>query len=73
MAANLSLQEVLALAEQLSEAEQRTLVTRLQEHIQRQRLSNDEWIALFDSMKVSIPPGENFSLRREDWYGDDGR
>ena len=71
--AQVTYDEVVRLAEQLSPVEQQALIAHLQETAKHRKLTKEEWLALFDSMKVSIPLGKDFSLRREDWYGDDGR
>lgn len=65
---------VVILAEQLSDEEQRALVARLLEKRPNPNdLSYEEWEAIFDSMIMPGAPGPDWSDRREDWYGDDGR
>lgn len=61
------------LIEQLPPDEQEDLLHRLQERTQRRTVSPEEWAQVFDSLKISAPVGENFSLEREDWYDDDRR
>jgi hypothetical protein len=65
--------EVIKLVDQLTLTEQRALVEYLQEQAKEKLLSSEQWNMLFDSLKTEIPLGDSFSLRREDWYGDDGR
>jgi hypothetical protein len=65
--------EVVKLAEQLSPADQQALVAHLQVIARRRELSFEEWSLLFDSIKDDTPVIADFSNRREDWYGDDGR
>lgn len=60
--------EVVKLAEQLSLSEQQALITHLLELAKHRELSSDERKRLFESIIVDIPPGEAFSLNREDWY-----
>ena len=71
--AEVTYDQVVRLAEQLSPQEQKALIAHLQTISKQRELSSDEWKALLDSSKVSIPPGPNFSDRRIDWYDDDGR
>lgn len=66
--------EVVRLAEQLTPEEQDALAMHLQEIAQRRQLTKDERKALFESMIVDLGTvSSDFSFRREDWYGDDGR
>ncbi|MBZ0299002.1 MAG: hypothetical protein K8J31_04640 [Anaerolineae bacterium] len=71
--AQVTYDEVLRLAEQLTPAEQQALIAHLQELAEHRALTDDEWDALFDSLKMNIMPAAEFSLRRADWYDDDGR
>jgi hypothetical protein len=61
------------LAEQLSPEDKQALIQRLQETAQERELTVQEWKALFESTVIHNPIKEPFSLRREDWYDDDGR
>jgi len=67
----ISYETLLRLVEQLPEEEQQDLLRRLQIKTQRRKLTKEEWIALFDSIKIDTPIGEGFSLNREDWYDDE--
>ncbi|MBC8100943.1 MAG: hypothetical protein H7Y11_15995 [Armatimonadetes bacterium] len=64
---------VVILAEQLTPDEQRALVEHLQHIASTRQLSYAEWKTVFEAMKITIPLVGEFSDRREDWYGDDGR
>lgn len=71
MASNLY-QEVVRLAEQLSIEERQALIEHLQKPPDRS-LSFEEKQRLLQSMIISTPLANGFSLKREDWYGDDER
>lgn len=64
---------LLDLVDQLSD-EQRHMLMR---HIQQSEdtaVTQDEWKTLFESTLLDLGPVvSDFSNRREDWYGDDGR
>lgn len=64
---------VVKLAEQLSPEEQQALIEHLQGIAKQRQLNFDEWGVLLDSIKFNVSPGAEFSDRRADWYGDDGR
>jgi hypothetical protein len=69
-----SYQQVLQLAEQLTPEEQQTLIARMQEIAAARQLSIRERKALFASMTLDLGPvAPGFSDRRADWYGDDER
>ena len=66
------LQDVLNLAEGLTDDQKAELVVWLLEHIKTHELTVRERLAIFDSMTVdlgAVLPG--YSDQREDWYGDD--
>jgi hypothetical protein len=73
MMAQATLDEVLRLAEQLSQQDQQALIAHLQAVSQQRKLSFQEWKTLYDSLKMHTPVLKDFSNRREDWYEDDGR
>jgi hypothetical protein len=60
------------LVEQLPEAEQDDLLKRLAQRKQKS-LTAEEKIRLLNEAILSIPVNEEPSIRREDWYDDDGR
>lgn len=71
--AQVTFEEVVKLAEQLTPVEQQALIAHLQEIAKQRELTFAEWKALFDSMKDDTPIIADVSPRRVDWYGDDGR
>ncbi len=60
------------LVEQLPEAEQKALLERLLYRKQKP-LTAKGWIELLDAAVLSAEVNEAPSVRREDWYDDDGR
>ena len=65
---------VLKLVERLSEAQQRTLMLHLLRQFAPSALSPEDKIRLLHSMSIDLGPiSPDYSDRREDWYGDDGR
>ncbi len=71
--AQVDYQAVVQLVDQLSAEQKQALIAHLQKSAKERELNFEEWKALFDSLKISSPVGKDFSLNREDWYGDDGR
>ncbi len=68
----ISYETLLTLVEQLPAEQQQDLLHRLQtKQPPHQKLSKEEWIALFESLKIDTPIGEGFTLNREDWYDDE--
>lgn len=62
------------LVEQLSEDQQKDLIKRLLTRQAHQRpLTIEEKMRLLDAVKLDIGVNQEPSVRREDWYGDDGR
>lgn len=70
---NFSYDDIVKLVDRMSKREQLALIDHLQEIVKERELTSQEWNMLLDAAIVSIPAGPNFSDRREDWYGDDGR
>jgi hypothetical protein len=69
-----TLEQVLEMARQLSEADKQTLVAELLESVKDPReLTQDEFEALIDDMVLPGKPANYSSDRRIDWYSDDGR
>lgn len=67
-------EQLIELVEQLSEEQQNDLIARLlTRQAQHRPLSVDEKIRLLDAMKLDVAVREEPSVRRVDWYGDDGR
>lgn len=66
--------QIIDLVEQLPEAQQNELIARVLAHRAETRpLTVEEKLALLDSVKLDVAIKEEPSIRREDWYGDDGR
>jgi len=71
---NVDYEQVVSLVEQLSEEQQSDLIVRVLTQRARQRpLTIEEKIQLLDAAKLDNPVHEAPSVRREDWYDDDGR
>lgn len=80
-----SYEYALTIVDALNPDQQRAMVIHLTERLAQQRqdrlieaastreLTVEEWKALFDMTVIHTPPLADFSNRREDWYGDDGR
>jgi hypothetical protein len=64
---------VLNLVEQLPEEQKHELLTRLLNNAENRPLTKEEKKTLYHSSILSIPVNEEPSIRREDWYDDDGR
>jgi len=69
---NIEYGQLVELVKQLPPAQQKDLIAQLlttQEH----PLSAEEKIQLLDAAKIHRAVNEEPSVRREDWYDDDGR
>jgi hypothetical protein len=67
-------EQLVELVEQLSEEQQKDLIKRLLTRQAQQRpLTVEEKLKLLDAVKLNIAVNEEPSIRRVDWYGDDGR
>ncbi len=64
---------LLKLVEQLPDEQKRDLLRHLAQTVQQRNSSADEWMRLLRSAQIDAPIAEVPSLRREDWYDDDGR
>jgi len=76
MAVQLSIEyeQLIVLIEQLTNEQRNDLLVRLLTHKAQERpLTAEEKIQLLDAAKLHLSVNEEPSLRREDWYGDDGR
>jgi hypothetical protein len=71
--ADMTFEEVVRLANQLTPAEKQALAQYLLEAAQERELTPEERIALRRSAIIDIPFHYNPSVRREDWYDDDVR
>ncbi len=66
--------DIIELIEQLSDEQQQDLITQIMTlRTQRRPLSPEEKIQLLDAAKLHNPVNETPSIRRSDWYNDDGR
>ena len=71
---NIDYNELVELVEQLSEEQQRDLITQLLTQRSRHRpLTPEEKIQLLEAAKLHNPVNEAPSVRRIDWYDDNGR
>jgi len=76
MALQLSIryEQLVELVEQLSEEQQKDLIKRLLTRQAQQRpLTIEEKLKLLDAVKLDVAVNEEPSIRRIDWYDDDGR
>jgi len=71
--ATVSFEEIVELVDGLSSAEQTQLTTYLLESARKRQLSVEEKMHLLRSVQISAEVNQEPSVRREDWYGDDGR
>jgi hypothetical protein len=71
---NITYETLVELVEQLPSDQRQALLARLLEKTKTRPLNVDERKALFESMIVDLGAvSAQYSDRREDWYGDDGR
>lgn len=67
-------EQLVELVEQLSEEQQKDLIKRLLTRQAQQRpLTVEEKLKLLDAIKLNVAVNEEPSIRRVDWYDDDGR
>jgi hypothetical protein len=67
-------EQLIEVVEQLSEDQQKDLVKRLLTRQAHQRpLTVEEKLKLLDAVKLDAAVNEEPSIRRADWYDDDGR
>jgi hypothetical protein len=67
----ISYHTLLELVDQLTDAQREALLAHLKSTTGQ--MSADERIAMFRAGMMNNPVNEEPSVRREDWYGDDGR
>ncbi len=70
---SLTMDQILHAAEQLSPADQAALIAHLQQHVGQRALPVERKIALLRDAQLDNPVNEEPSVRRRDWYADDGR
>lgn len=61
------------LVEQLPPEQQENLLQRILTGKRASNLTRSERVAAYRASIMSVPLREEPSIRREDWYGDDGR
>ncbi len=67
-------EQLITLVEQLSPEQQKDLMKRLLIQQSEQRsLTIEEKLKLLDAVKLDVAINEEPSIRRVDWYDDDGR
>lgn len=59
--------------ENLSPEEKAVIASLVQPPSEPPALTADEKLRRLQAVMVTTAPGAQFSMRREDWYGDDGR
>lgn len=65
---------LLEIVDQLSEEQQQQLINQIMEQrLRRRPLNTEEKIQLLESAQIHNPINETPSIRRADWYDDDGR
>lgn len=70
---NIPYETLVDLVEQLSTEQQQDLLMRLADNTQDRQLSKEERKALYHASIMRVPILDTPSVRRQDWYGDDGR
>lgn len=70
---NIPYETLVTLVEQLPAQQQQELLVHLLQSTRERSLSKEEKQTLFHNSILNAPVNEAPSLRREDWYDDDGR
>lgn len=70
---NIPYETLLNLVDQLPEEQQQALLQHLMKRAGERTLTTDEKLALYHASIMDNPVNEAPSIRREDWYDDDGR
>jgi hypothetical protein len=70
---NIDYEALVQLVNQLPVDKQQALLVHLLERAKIRQLSKEEKIALLHASILSVPIKEEPSIRREDWYDEDGR
>ena len=68
-----TLEEIIALVDTLTPIEQTQLTAHLIEVARSRQLSVSEKMTLLRAAQIDVEVIHEPSIRREDWYGDDGR
>jgi len=69
----MTVDQILRAVEQLSPEEQATLIQHLQEQTRRRMLPVRDKMALLRAAQLHVRVNQEPSVRRVDWYDDDGR
>ncbi len=70
---DMTFQEIVHLVDNLTPIEQTELIAHLLEATKKRELSVQEKMKLLRSVQIDVEVIQEPSIRREDWYGDDGR
>lgn len=65
--------DIVQMVDRLSPQEQTLLFAHLLETAQKRQLSVQEKMRLLRAVQIDVAVIEEPSVRREDWYGEDGR
>ena len=71
--ADIPFEKIVELVDRLTPQEQTRLTTHLLEVARKRQLSVREKMDLLRAAQIDVDVIEEPSIRREDWYGDDGR
>jgi hypothetical protein len=69
----MTIDQILRAAEQLSPEEQAILIQQLQEHTRQRVFPVDDKMELLRAAQLDVQVNQEPSVRRVDWYDDDGR
>jgi len=70
---DLTLEKIVELVDRLTPQEQTALTAHLLEAARKRQLSVQEKMRLLRAAQIDVTVLEEPSVRREDWYGEDGR
>ena len=70
---NIPYETLLGLIDQLPEEQKRDLLTQLLQQTRDRKLTTEEKLVLYHASILHNTVNEEPSIRREDWYDDDGR
>ncbi|NJL55706.1 hypothetical protein HC928_11245 [bacterium] len=71
--ADLTFEKIVELVDRLTPQEQAQLTAHLLETARKRQLSVQEKMKLLRAAQIDVAVVEEPSVRREDWYGEDGR
>jgi hypothetical protein len=73
MMADITLEQIVELVDRLTPQEQTQLTTHLLESARKRQLSIQEKMSLLRAAQIEVEVITEPSIRREDWYDEDGR